>query len=158
MRGGVDEDEGSCAAVVFVAVGEEGRGRFDSDSGHVIDADGDVVFHAVEGVDVDAVEDLRDLRLNVARGVSQDVARRRVERRFAEPADSGIEGLGALGLVVGSDEHVASAEVDVVRQGHCDAQRREGLVEGGVADEDLVDGAFLAARQSHHLVSGFPNA
>ena len=78
------------AAVVFVAVGEEGRGRFDSDSGHVIDADGDVVFHAVEGVDVDAVEDLRDLRLNVARGVSQDVARRRVERRFAEPADSGI--------------------------------------------------------------------
>ena len=121
MRRRVDEDEGSCAAVVFVAVGEEGRGRFDSDSGHVIDADGDIVFHAVEGVDVDAVEDLSDLRLNVARGVAQDVARRRIERRFAEPADSGIEGLGALGLVVGSDEHVASAEVDVVRQGHGDA-------------------------------------
>ena len=158
VRGGINEDEGPGAAVVLVAVGEEGRGRLDSNAGHVVDADGDVVFHAVEGVDVDAVQDLGDLGLDVARGVSQDVARRRVERRFAEPADAGIEGLGALGLVVGTHEHVAAAEVDVVRQGHGDAQGRERLVEGSVADKDLVDGAFLSAGQCHNLVAGLPNA
>ena len=158
MRGGVDEDEGSCAAVVLVAVGEKGGGGFDSDAGHVVHADGDVVFHAVEGVDVDAVQDLRDLGLDVARGVAQDVARCRVERRFAEPADACVKGLGALGLVVGADEHVSSAEVDVVREGHGDAQRWEGFVEGDVADEDLVNGALFAAGQGHHFVSRFPNA
>ena len=111
----------------------------------------------MEGVDVDAVEDLGDLRLDVARGVTQDVARRRVERGFAEPTDACVKCLGALGLVVGTDEHVSTAEVDVVREGHGDAQRRECLVERGVADEDLVDGAFLAAGQRYYFVAGFPN-
>lgn len=158
MRGRIHEDEGAGGAVVLVAVGEEGGGRFDADPGHVVDADGDVFFHAMEGVDVDAVEDLSNLRLDVARGVAQDVAGGGVERCFAEPAKARIEGLGALRLVVGSDQHVASAEVDVIGEGHGDAQRREGLVQGGVAHEDLVDGAFLAAWQGHHLVAGFPNA
>ena len=154
---GIDEDEGARGAVVLVAVGEEGGGRFDADPSHVVDADGHVVFHSVKGVDVNAVKDLRDLRLNVARGVPKDVTGGGVEGRFAEPANACVEGLGALWLVVGADQHVASAEVDVVGEGHGDAQWGKGLVEGGVAHEDLVDGAFLAAGQGHDFVAGFPN-
>ena len=75
------------AAVVLVAVGKKGRSCLDLHPCHVVDANGDVVFHTMEGVDV-TVQDLCDLRLNVARGVAQDVARRRVEWRFAEPADA----------------------------------------------------------------------
>ena len=96
MGGWVNEDEGARGAVVLVAVREEWGGCFDADPGHVVDTDGDVVFYAVEGVDVNAVEDLGDFRLDVARGVTQNVARGGVERRFAEPTDAGIEGLGAL--------------------------------------------------------------
>ena len=121
MRGGVDEDEGSCAAVVLVAVGEKGGGGFDSDAGHVVHANGDIFFDAVQGVDVDAVEHFRDFGLDVPRGVTQYVAGGGIERGFAQPAKARIEGLGALGLVVGADEHVSSAEVDVVREGHGDA-------------------------------------
>ena len=100
MRGRIDKDEGTGTAVVLVAIGEERRGRFDADPSHVVDADCDVIFYAVKGVDVNAVEDLGDFRLDVACGVTQNVAGGGVERGFTEPAKARVEGLGALGLVV----------------------------------------------------------
>lgn len=108
----------------------------------------------MKGVDVDLVKDLGDLGLDVLRGVAQHVARCRIERRFAEPTQACIEHLGALRLVVGPHQHVPSAEVDVVGEGHGDAQGWEGLVEGFVAHEDLVDRGLLAAGEGHHLVAG----
>ena len=111
----------------------------------------------MEGVDVDAVEDFGDFGLDVACGMAEDVTSGRIERRFVEPANPGVKSLGALGLVVGPNQHVATTEIDVVREGHGDTQWGKGFFQRGVSDKDIVDGAFLAAGQGHHFVSRLPN-
>ena len=71
---------------------------------------------SVERVDVDGVAQLIDQRQHRLGRVLQEVAPTRPERRVRHPADRRLELGGHGGLVVGSREHDAARDVDLVRE------------------------------------------
>ena len=59
----------------------------------------------------------------------------------------------ASGEIVGSDDHVAAADVDVVLEHERDGLRAEGLLERAVVGPDFLHRAVEAAGQDHDLLA-----
>ena len=111
---GVDEDKGSGGAIAPVVVDEQGRGGAQLDARNVIHPDVRVGFFTVQRVDVHLVQHFADHGFDFGSSVPDDVARGRIERLIAHPADLRVEFLHAFRLVVFPDNHVPAGQINVI--------------------------------------------
>ncbi len=77
-----------------------------------------------------------------------------LERRaFAEPAHHRVDVLTDVRLIVGSADHVAAADVEVVGESDRDRHRRDGFFDRTVGGVDRRDRRRESRRQHHNVVA-----
>ena len=107
----------------------------------------------VERVDVDPVAQGADLAGDHRRTDLEEVLASGHQRRLVHPHQARLKARGDRRHVVGEDEHIAAADVDLVLQGEDHGPVGEGLLEVAVVGDDPADLAALLRRQDHHLVA-----
>ena len=106
----------------------------------------------LQGVDVDAVAERRDLGRHLPRGLLQRVRPAGHERLLGHPDHRRLDLAGDLRQVVGVDQHVAPADVHLVGQRDRHRLGRERDLQLAVVGHDRLDAAPLARGENHHLV------
>ena len=85
--------------------------------------------------------------------MAHDVTDSWIQPLFPHPTELRIDFLQALGLVVFSDQHVSTREVDVALQRNHDTLRRKGALNSVSANENFLDPGLHAARKRYHFVA-----
>lgn len=120
----VDEDDASGDTVGAVGIEEERLGGAELKACNVIEADFEIVFDFVEGVDVDLIADFADNGFDFPGGVTEDVFATGLEFFLGiKPTDHDLEVLADGRLVMRFGEHVAAADIDFIFERDGDGHR-----------------------------------
>lgn len=107
---------------------------------------------AVEGVDVDAIQQFRNARGDRPGCVLQNVARQRIELPIVHPADNRLKLVGRHRQVVAPHDHITAGDIYVVPQGHYNRLPR--LFNFTVVGDDGADGRGKARGKNSDLFAG----
>ena len=154
----VDEDERARGAVLAVGVGDDRRARAQGDPRDVVELElvGRGLLPQRGHVEQDV--DRLDRGTHGARRVLERDVLAGAQRALRHPADRRLEVAAGDRQVVGADDHLAAADVEVVRELDGDRVGRRGGRQRPVVGLDREHRGAAAAGQDRHRVTGAQRA
>src|SRR5580704_12366032 len=148
----IHDDEAAGHAIVFINIAEDGAVQFELDFSDFVEAQA-VAFDLGKGVDVDLLVQLDDASTNGLRGVLDEVTRVIPQRCGRKPDEIAGDSGRYLRWIFRRHQHVAAAQVDVLRQRQDDRLRSHSLLQILRLQQNSIDRRTLSRRQRQHFVA-----
>ena len=161
----VDDDKSAGGTILLVGIRRNGTGESQAAGGDVVELQM-IHLHPLVGVDVDTVIDTIHMSGDHGGGTFEIVLSAHFHRGFVHPDDHHFELVGDPGDVVGVDQHIASADVDLVLRRQSYRHRRVSLFRirftvrlGDISGiDDPFDSGGLARGKNRNFVTHFYTA
>ncbi len=154
---GVNKDEGAGGPVLLEGVEHQLPVGNDGDAADFVQLQM-IGFLPVQGVDVYLVAQFVDAAAGDHGGLLDEVAALGIHGLLAHPDKRRLDVPAYLRQIVGPDQHVPAADVDLVLQRHGDGLLGQGALQVAVHGDDGFHAAPFAGRQGDHFVAFLEDA
>ena len=149
----VNQDERAGHTIGGVGIGEYDRARAKGNPADVIEPQPGGFQLALERLGIGSFMDRLNGSPDSPGGVLERVSPTRMQGLLAHPADRALQFPGGRWAILGPDQHVASTDVQLIRQRHGHGHRRDRILHLRIKRVQRGDGGRGASGEHHDLIA-----